>query len=232
MSDARSAPAPTGVVAALGALRDGDRAREAAVLAAGDAGDLAAALARHLGRASADAVYDDGTAFAAFIGNGTNPELYRRTIAGSPPSTPGGRPARSSTSDAATAASPPPSSAGPSRTSIWSIPRRTSSPGRARRSPAGRHGSPPTAPTSHGSWPASPRAPAGTWPSRPSPSTRSRRPTAPTSCGASPGGPAPSRSPSSTSPPSTATRGPPTSPSGTRAAWTSTATTPRWSTAS
>lgn len=80
MSDRRPAPASAGVVAALGALRDGDRAR-AARLAAADPGALAGALARHLGRAPADAVYDDGTAFAAFIGNGTNPELYRRTVA-------------------------------------------------------------------------------------------------------------------------------------------------------
>jgi len=80
VGDIRSEPAPAAVVAALRALRAGDRPT-AAALARAEAGDLAAALARHLARDPADAVYDEGTAFAAFIGNGTNPELYRRTIA-------------------------------------------------------------------------------------------------------------------------------------------------------
>ncbi len=67
-------------LAALRALRDGDRAR-AAALAGSGTDPLSAALARHLGRVAAGGVYDEASAFAAFIGGGGNPELYRRTVA-------------------------------------------------------------------------------------------------------------------------------------------------------
>ncbi|MGE4029625.1 MAG: methyltransferase domain-containing protein [Thermoleophilia bacterium] len=69
-------------LAALRALAGGDRERAAAIAAADTgAGALAPALARHLSARPSDAVYDEAAAFASFIGNGDNPELYRRTIA-------------------------------------------------------------------------------------------------------------------------------------------------------
>ncbi len=66
---------------ALAALATGERtsARSALERAPGDS-ELARALIRFLDAERADGVYDEPTAFEAFIDHGDNPELYRRTI--------------------------------------------------------------------------------------------------------------------------------------------------------
>ncbi len=74
---------PDPAVPVLRALAAGDRERALALArdAAPAAGVLGPALARHLAAGPTDAVYDEASAFESFIGYGTNPELYRRTIA-------------------------------------------------------------------------------------------------------------------------------------------------------
>ena len=76
---------PGGVVQVLAALAAGDwesagpLARAAASAQPGS--HLAPALAEFLHRQQSPGVYDEPSAFEAFIDNGANPELYRRTIA-------------------------------------------------------------------------------------------------------------------------------------------------------
>ena len=68
------------VAEALRALADGDREGAARTAAGSTRGPLGPALAEHLRRPPGVGVYDEAGAFEAFIGNGANPELYRRTI--------------------------------------------------------------------------------------------------------------------------------------------------------
>lgn len=72
------------VVQVLAALAAGDWKSATAVARSAEAANpdsaLAAALAEFLHLQQTPGVYDDPTAFEAFIDNGANPELYRRTI--------------------------------------------------------------------------------------------------------------------------------------------------------
>src|SRR5215212_1568037 len=73
------------VVQVLAALAAGDWKSAATVARSAETANpdsrLAAALAEFLQLQPSPGVYDEPTAFEAFIDNGTNPELYRRTIA-------------------------------------------------------------------------------------------------------------------------------------------------------
>src|SRR4051794_93179 len=74
----------TNVTDALRALAEGDWTAAATtarlVAAEQPEGRLPVALAEYLEALPAPGVYDEPSAFEAFIDNGNNPELYRRTI--------------------------------------------------------------------------------------------------------------------------------------------------------